>query len=301
MADIKLFRVNKNTVDELKGTSVQVEKSLQEMIERNLETFLGIRFLKTEHSTGKSHRGRIDSLGIDENNCPVIIEYKRSINENVINQGLFYLDWLMDHKAEFKFLVMDKFDKKTAEDIEWSSPRLVCIAGDFTKFDEHAVKQMDRNIDLIRYRFYEDNKDRFVLLELVNSTFATSKDKEHITNGDSYVIQQLNKLDKPLKDVWESLEAFTLALGDDVNMRVVKGRISFRKLKVFIVVKFRTKLKKILVWVQVDPKSVKIEKGFLREMGKISSPAGLPLEITLKSKQDFEKAKDLIVKSYENS
>ena len=35
----------------------------------------------------------MDSIGIDENNCPVIVEYKRSSNENIINQGLFYLDW----------------------------------------------------------------------------------------------------------------------------------------------------------------------------------------------------------------
>jgi RecB family endonuclease NucS len=48
-------------------------------------------------STGKTHRGRIDSLGLDENGCPVIIESKRKLNENVINQGLFYLDWLLDH------------------------------------------------------------------------------------------------------------------------------------------------------------------------------------------------------------
>ena len=43
----------------------------------------------------------MDTLGIDENNSPVVIEYKRSSNENVINQGLFYRDWLMDHQAEF--------------------------------------------------------------------------------------------------------------------------------------------------------------------------------------------------------
>ena len=28
-----------------------------------------------------------------EYGCPVIVEYKRHNNENVINQGLFYLDW----------------------------------------------------------------------------------------------------------------------------------------------------------------------------------------------------------------
>lgn len=92
MGDIKLFAINNNHVKELDGQSVAIEKSLQNTMEQNLEAFLGIRFLETEYSTGKKHAGRIDTLGLDENSSPVIIEYKRSVNENVINQGLFYLD-----------------------------------------------------------------------------------------------------------------------------------------------------------------------------------------------------------------
>jgi RecB family endonuclease NucS len=57
----------------LEGTALTIEKSLQTLIERNLETFLGVRFLASEYSTGKTHGGRIDTLGIDENNSPVII------------------------------------------------------------------------------------------------------------------------------------------------------------------------------------------------------------------------------------
>jgi RecB family endonuclease NucS len=108
MSDIKIFKIQGNIVNEIKGTSVALEKSLQDIMEKNLEEILGIRFLATEYTTGKTHGGRIDSLGIDENGCPVIIEYKRAMNENVINQGLFYLDWLMDHQAEFKLLVLEK-------------------------------------------------------------------------------------------------------------------------------------------------------------------------------------------------
>lgn len=166
MSDIKLFRISNGTVVQLTGTSVAVEKSLQHLIEKHLEDFLGNRFLASEHSTGKTHGGRIDTLGIDENGYPVIIEYKRSLNENVINQGLYYLDWLMDHKAEFKLLVLDRLGKEAANNIEWSSPRLLCIAGDFTKYDEHAVQQINRNIELIRYRRYGEE---LLLFELVNA------------------------------------------------------------------------------------------------------------------------------------
>jgi RecB family endonuclease NucS len=93
MGEIKLFRTSKDKVEEIKGDSVALEKSLQILIEKHLDELLGIKFLASEYSTGKIYGGRIDTLGIDENGCPVIIEYKRALNENVINQGLFYPDF----------------------------------------------------------------------------------------------------------------------------------------------------------------------------------------------------------------
>nr|WP_198422161.1 hypothetical protein [Gimesia chilikensis] len=166
MSDIKLFRTQGDAVTELEGKTVALEKSLQILIENHLETLLGIKFLASEYSTGKTHAGRIDTLGIDENGCPCIIEYKRTSNENVINQGLFYLDWLMDHRAEFELMVIKQFGQEMAENIEWSNPRLLCIAGNFTKYDEHAVQQINRNIELLRYvRFGEE----FLLFEMVHA------------------------------------------------------------------------------------------------------------------------------------
>src|SRR5215217_8410976 len=142
MSDIKLFRIDNGSVTQLAGTSVAVEKSLQQLIEAHLEELLGVKFLRSEYSTGKTHGGRIDTLGLDENGYPVIVEYKRALNENVINQGLFYLDWLMDHRKDFQWLVLEKLGKKDADSVDWSAPRLICVAGDFNRYDGHAVKQM---------------------------------------------------------------------------------------------------------------------------------------------------------------
>jgi hypothetical protein len=150
MSDIKLFRVSASKVDELTGTTDTIEKSVQIFFEKNLESLLGVRFLASEFIT--SNGGRIDTLGLDENRCPVILEYKRALNENVINQGLFYLDWLMDHRKDFQWLVLEKLGKKDADAVDWSAPRLICIAGNFNRYDDHAVKQIQRNIELIRYR-----------------------------------------------------------------------------------------------------------------------------------------------------
>jgi len=135
MSDVKLFRVTNGSAEELVGRPVKLEKKLQSLIERHLETFLHVRFVASEYSTGKTHAGRIDTLGLDENFCPTIIEYKRNSNANVINQGLFYLDWLMDHKAEFEQIVQKQFGEDAVGQLDWSAPRLLCIAEDFTRYD----------------------------------------------------------------------------------------------------------------------------------------------------------------------
>ena len=79
MGDLKLFRVENGTAVELLGTALALEKPLQVLIENNTEVLFGVRLVASEHSTGKMHGGRTDSLGLDENGSPVIFEYKRSV------------------------------------------------------------------------------------------------------------------------------------------------------------------------------------------------------------------------------
>lgn len=298
MGDIKLFRVNSKDVTELEGTSVAIEKSLQTLIERNLEPFLGVRLVSSEHSTGRKHGGRIDTLGIDENGCPVIIEYKRALNENVINQGLFYLDWLMDHKAEFQLMVQNTLGNEVSESIEWSTPRLLCIAGDYTKYDEHAVQQINRNIELLRYRQYD--KD-LLLLELINaveaSTESTSQSaKKYTTNA-----ELLERSPQDLQDLFEAVKDFLLALGDDIQMKELKFYHAFKRIRNFACVEIHPQVKKLLVFVKVDPDSVKLERGFSRDVREIGHFGTGDLELTLKDLDDFEKAKPLLIRSYEAS
>jgi len=310
MSDIKLFRTNGTDVTALEGRSVALEKSLQKLIEENLETFLGIRFLATEYSTGKKHGGRIDTLGIDENGCPVIIEYKRSSNENVINQGLFYLDWLLDHKGEFQLLVLDRYGKDAADAIEWSSPRLLCIAGDFTRYDEHAVQQINRNIELMRYlRFGEE----LLLLELVNAVQATTSAAEEPVapvppdaGGKAKqvyktVSAQLEEASEELRDLYEQLESLCLSLGDDVQKKVLKWYFAYKRIRNFTTVEIRNNHNHLLVHVRVDPDSIELEEGFTRDVRQIGHLGTGDLEIVIHNADDLEKARPLIEKSYEAS
>ena len=51
MSDIKLYRMAGSDVAELAGGAMALEKSLQTVFERNLETLLGVRFLASEFPT----------------------------------------------------------------------------------------------------------------------------------------------------------------------------------------------------------------------------------------------------------
>lgn len=214
MSDIQLFRLAAGTATELPGRAAAIEKQLQSLIEAQMPAFLGVRFLASEYATGKTHKGRIDTLGLDENGCPVIVEYKRHSNENVINQGLFYLDWLLDHQAEFRWLVMEKLGRDVAEAIDWAGTRLLCIAADFTRYDQHAVQQIPRNVELLRYKLFADD---LLLLELVNAVSVadatagkpgTEPSKAKPVSKDKSFDEQLALATPEVRAVYESLASY---------------------------------------------------------------------------------------------
>jgi predicted transport protein len=302
MSDLKLFRIDGGAAVELLGTALALEKPLQVLIERNMDALFGVRFIASEHSTGKKHGGRIDSLGLDENGSPVIFEYKRSVNENVINQGLFYLDWLLDHRAEFELLVMKKFGNEVSDQIDWSSPRLVCVASDFTRYDEHAIAQINRSIELVRYRDYDG---AFLTLDLMASTSASATSAEgqdssgRAPASERTVVQLHERAPEDLRVLYDALDAYLLALGDDVTKTVRKNYYAYRRIKNFACVEIHPQTRKLLVYLKIDPKSITLESGFTRDMTKIGHFGTGDLEVSIGNRGDLERAQPLIAASYQ--
>lgn len=295
MADIKLFNISGN-VKEYKSQNVALEKELQTVIENNMATFFGVKFLASQYTT--TH-GRMDSIGIDENHCPVIFEYKRSISENVINQGLFYLDWLLDHKDSFKMLVMKKIGIEEAHKIDWTMPRVICIASDFTKYDEHAIKQMNRNVSLIRYKKFGDN---MLMFEHINENIAnnisdteisTSKTK---SNGQKTFNDQLKSADNNIKMLYQDLTNYILSLGDDIHETRLKTCAAFKKIRNIATVVAQKK--KLVVHLPLKVTTVTLEKGFSRDVTGIGHWGCGDIELSISNYADFEKAKPLISRSY---
>lgn len=166
MTELKLFRQTDDGHDvELDGSTVALEVGLQRRVEAGMEAMLGIRFLASEYPTGPWHRGRIDTLGLDENGAPVVVEYKKTADSGVLSQASSYLSWLCSARHEFEALVRERLGTEAVGEIDWRNARAVCIAGDFSKHDRVAVYENRKRIDLVRYRVFDGGLLSLILIE----------------------------------------------------------------------------------------------------------------------------------------
>ncbi len=90
-------------------------------------------------------------------------------------------------------------------------------------------------------------------------------------------------------------------MGDDVQEKELQNYFAFRRFKNFVCIEVHPGSGKLLAYVKVDPGSITLDKGFTRDVKNIGHFGTGDLEITLKSRGDFEKAKPLLIRSYEAS
>lgn len=128
--------------------------------------------------------------------------------------------------------------------------------------------------------------------ELVTGDGASTRKPKVIYKTITEVLAQANP---ELRDRYEALKAFLLALGDDVQINTLKYYFAFKRIKNFACVEFRTAQDNILAYVKVDPDSVTLEKGFTRDVRNIGHYGTGDLEITISNDEDLDRAKELLV------
>jgi len=209
-----LFKINGSAVKKLTARELDLEKHLQGIFENNLEEILNIIFLAHEYPT--SFGGRIDTLGIDKNGSPCIIEYKKSQNDNVINQGLSYLRWLLDHKADFGILCKNK---KVDNEIDWDSPRVICISEGYNKFDLDTADILPINIELLRYRIYENDilyvePENYQKVKIATGNIIKKAERQ---KGKSEIFQKTHTIEEHLSKANKEIQSLFLKLRERIT------------------------------------------------------------------------------------
>ncbi len=299
-----LFRITNKRVQQIKKTAFPSERALQDLFESNLEILLSIRFVASEYGTGEKHSGRIDTLGLDENDRPTIIEFKWRDDETVINQGLFYLDWLLDHKGDFEIAAQKKLGKDVQ--VNWDSPRLILVAQSFSKYDAYAVNRISENIELKVYRLYDDG---LLLLEDfhtpvdVNATGAIEPGRIKRPKKERTVVYSLERLLKGkssgTNELFRHLQKAIIALGDNVEETPLKLYVAYKTTRNFCEAQIQNS--QIKIFLDIPLKDLQDSNKVARDVSEIGHWGTGDTQIVLNSLDDIEYAISLIHQSYERT
>lgn len=331
---IRLFRKSGNRAHEYEEKPFSTERELQAFFEANLYELVQVHFLVSEYVTGPPHHSRIDTLGLDEDGRPVVVEFKRRSNQNIINQGLYYLDWLRNNEARFRRLVDSKFNRRSVENIDFANAWLLCVAWEFTEWDFVAAKESRREIELWQYFRFDDDLVALINLfrptddELTSSrdpvsAIPTAAEPEIVTashelSQEGWLAQGEDETDSPdepqpdfnitsgwrsaspeLRALFKLLHDYMLQLSPEVQVLPGKQRIAFKGNFFILAVYVRSRSDMLQVYASVDPAKVKLEPGFTRDT------QGYPLnhnrlEITIRNRSDLERARPLIRQAWEH-
>ena len=308
-----IFEIDKGKAKRVRLSEFKLEKDLQKIIEENIETVFNCRLIATEFSTGNIHSGRIDSLAISEDLNPVIIEYKKVASSDLINQSLYYLHWIRDHKGDFQIAV----NKKLGKDIEvdWSDIRVICLAPEYKKYDLHAVQVMGANIELWQYKLYENG---ILSIDEVYKRINTGSHQESEDfNGKNPVMVEAGKkaaltrktatytleehfenLDDNILELFNSIRDFIMSLDSFIEETPKKNYVAYKTSQNFVCM--QTYKKKITLYLKLNAD----EMGTIPKQGRDVKNFGHfgtgDFELTIKDLKDFEETKHFINEAYKN-
>lgn len=308
-----LFQISNEKLSLVKQTKFYNEKALQKTIENNLVTIFNCQFIATEFSTGHVHAGRIDTLALSEDNNPVIIEYKNVESSELINQSLFYLSWIKDHKGDFQIAAERALGKKI--EIDWSDIRVICIAPGYKKYDLHAVQMMGANIELWEYKLYENGafsldeifKKKTSLSEPASENFngknpvmvAASKKAALTRATGSYTFEEhLEKADEKFKNILLLLQDYIHELDDSIEENPKKFYIAYKITQNFVCIEVQKN--KIILFLKIKPNEISEMPSNARDVSNIGHYGTGDFEYVIKNEDDFKKSKEYISLAYKN-
>ncbi len=306
-----IFQIINNKVNRIKPTDFKLEKDLQNLVEQNLESFFNCKFIASEFSTGNIHSGRIDTLALSEDNNPVIIEYKKVASSDLINQSLFYLHWITDHKGDFQVAVNNALGGNI--EVDWSDIRVICIAPEFKRYDLHAVQVMGANIELWQYKIYENGiiniEEVYKRTEAAHTSVdngaknpvmvaAGKKAAETRRNATYTIDEHIKKLNVNLTELLNDIREYIVDLDSSIEETPKKYYIAYKTTQNFVCIE--TQRKKIVIYLKINSDELDKLPPQARDVSDIGHFGTGDLELTIKSRTDFEETKELINLSFKN-
>lgn len=265
---MQIFHKQKKDLSVLKEIPFKLEKEIQILFEDNLKNTTDLKMIKSEF-TIKSNR--IDTLAFDEESKSfVIIEYKRNQNYSVVDQGVSYLNLMLEYKADFivEYNETQKENLKRS-DVDWSQSKIIFVSPSFTDFQKQSSNFKDLAIELWEIKQFEND---IVVINPIKKSKSAPSIKQIQKSDDS----EISKVTKEIRayteeehlvgksddiiELYESFKQAILNLTSDMEVEPKKMYIAFKKRK--NIVDIRIQQKNLIFWLNLkkgsldDPKNI---------------------------------------------
>ena len=283
--------MHKEQLSLIKEQPFKFEKEMQGLVERNLQTLLGLDFICTEFAIGTF---RIDSLAYDaERKAFVIIEYKRDKNFSVIDQGYAYLALMLNNKAEF---ILEYNEAKShglkRDNVDWSQSRVIFVAPNFTTYQKEAINFKDLPIELWEIRRFANNTLSFERIVNRSSkesikTVSRSETIAEVSKEIKVYSEQdlLAHTQDDIQNMYAEIREFLLSMGEDISIHPKKKTIGFNVgAKVFC--DFAVQNKGIRMFLNAKEGTLKDPEGIARDVSHVGHWGSGDYEIRFPLKND---------------
>ena len=266
---MQLFNIKHDKLNSIDEQPFKLEKDIQNLFEKNLQTISNLKFVKSEFAV-KDYR--IDTLAYDtEANAFVIIEYKKGSNLSVIDQGVTYLNLMLEYKANFIIEYNESCKENLKRNqIDWSQSRIIFVAPAFTEYQKQSTNFKDLPIELWEIKKFENNFISINPVKKSKSAPTISNVQKNKNSTLAKVTREIVVYDEAyhLKDhcddvleLYDSFKNAILALSPDLEIIPQKLYIAFKRGKNNIV-SIHLQNQSLKMWINAkkgfldDPKNI---------------------------------------------
>lgn len=298
---MQLYHQHKNTLSSLKEKPFKLEKDIQKLFESNIEQITGFKFVKTEFSLKNV---RFDTLVFDEESKSfVIIEYKRDRNYSVVDQGVSYLNLMLEYKADFIVEYNESCNKNLKrDDVDWSQSKVIFVAPSFTSFQKQSSNFKDLPIELWEIKQFEN--DLIIINPIKKSSSAPSiKQVQSSSNNTeiSNVVKEIvvydedrflqNKSDDII-ELYNIYKEAILNLAPDIEALPLKWVMMFKTDRKFAYIEIQKKNLKL--WINLKKGQLDDSKGLARDVSSVGHAGNGDYELTITDTENLEYIMSLV-------
>lgn len=286
-------------LQQVKEKPFKLESEIQKIFENNLQLIMGLQMVRSEFTIKNK---RIDTLAYDkQTNAFIIIEYKRDKNYSVVDQGLTYLNLMLQNKAEFILTYNETLtDTLHSKDVDWSQSRVIFVSPSFTENQISASDFKDFGIELWEVKQFDngtisinsikkstsapsikpllENNDK---LKDIKENIKVFSEEDHFNNGSEASIE-----------LYEKVKASILNLADNIEIKPQKYYIAFKKGNNISDIEMQKKGLKIFINAKIG--TLDDPKGLLMDVSNIGHRGNGDYQIQIVNDDDLEYIMSLI-------